>query len=500
MKILALRDLAGVLDRMRAAGKKIVHCHGVFDILHVGHIRHFEEARTMGDVLVVSLTPDKYVNKGPHRPAFGEALRAEVIAALGVVDYVAVNAWPTAVETIRLLRPHVYMKGPDYAEMAKDVTGGIALEEEAVRAIGGELRFTEGLTFSSSKLVNQHIPLFAPHVSAWLERFRGRHDANEVKRHLEGLRSLKVLSWLSARRSLTSTCTVTPSASRRRSRSWRGSRPSMPTSPSHLSAVIISVSSDIGLAMSRRWVARGWSVMGTYRTESPALAALADQGVGLVACDLSDPTRVSDAASELRARCPSWDVLVLCPGTLEPVGSFAACDFDAWEESIRINFTAQMRIVHELLPARRASAPLGPCVLFFAGGGTNNAPVNYSAYIVSKIALIKMCELLDAEIADTRFTIVGPGRVKTKIHEATLRAGTRAGASYQFTVDNLVRDKCTPMERVLDCCDWLVGAPREVVSGRNFSVVFDRWGRRELAERLSSDTNLYKLRRFGNEW
>lgn len=193
MKILALRDLAAVLDRLRAEGKRIVHCHGVFDVLHVGHIRYFEEARAMGDVLVVTLTRDAYVNKGPHRPAFSEALRAEVIAALGVVDYVAVNTWPTAAETIRLLRPHVYVKGPDYVDAAKDVTGGIALEDEAVRSVGGALRFTEGVMFSSSQLVNQHIPLFAPDVNAWLERFRGRHTAAEVKWHLENLRSMKVL-------------------------------------------------------------------------------------------------------------------------------------------------------------------------------------------------------------------------------------------------------------------------------------------------------------------
>lgn len=274
----------------------------------------------------------------------------------------------------------------------------------------------------------------------------------------------------------------------------------MSTSSSPLSAVIVSVSSDIGLAMSRRWVARGWSVVGTYRTQSPAVIALADQGVGLVACDLSDPAGIDAAASELRARCPSWDVLVLCPGTQEPVGPFVACEFDAWERSLRINFTAQMRIVHELLPARRTSTAPSPCVLFFAGGGTNSAPVNYSAYIVSKIALIKMCELLDAEIPDTRFSVVGPGWVKTKIHAATLSAGTRAGANYQRTLDKLAGDECTPMGRVLDCCDWLVEAPREVVSGRNFSVGFDRWGRRELAERLSNHPNMYKLRRFGNEW
>src|SRR5262245_65318774 len=109
-KIQGLADLADILSSLRDAGKKIVHCHGVFDLLHIGHIRHFEEAKAMGDLLVVTLTPDEYVNKGPHRPAFPQSLRAEVIAALDVVDYVAINYWPTAVETVKLLRPNIYAK------------------------------------------------------------------------------------------------------------------------------------------------------------------------------------------------------------------------------------------------------------------------------------------------------------------------------------------------------------------------------------------------------
>src|SRR5437762_7877076 len=104
-KVHALEDLAITLDRLRAAGKRVVHCHGVFDLLHIGHVRHFEQAGQLGDVLVVTLTPDRFVNKGGGRPAFTETLRAEFVAALACVDYVAVNRWPSAVETIRLLRP-----------------------------------------------------------------------------------------------------------------------------------------------------------------------------------------------------------------------------------------------------------------------------------------------------------------------------------------------------------------------------------------------------------
>lgn len=252
--------------------------------------------------------------------------------------------------------------------------------------------------------------------------------------------------------------------------------------------------------MSHRWLTHGWNVFGTYRTKSQIVDELDNQGAGLVHCDLLSVKSIRDACSSLRALCPQWDVLVLCPGTQDPVGAFAECGFDEWKESVKVNFTSQMRIVHELLPSRRINSVLEPCILFFAGGGVNNAPVNYSAYIVSKIALIKLCELLNAEISDTRFVIIGPGWVMTKIHESTLRAGARAEANYQRTIEKLAGDECTPMDQVLDCCDWVVDAPRELISGRNFSVVFDMWGTDELAKRLTEEPNMYKLRRSGNDW
>src|SRR6476620_4054859 len=110
-KLHSLEDLVGVLDRARAGGKRVVHCHGVFDLLHIGHVRHFEQAKQLGDILVVTLTPDRFVNKGVGRPAFTEALRAEFLASLTYIDYVAINKWPTAVDTIHLIRPDIFAKG-----------------------------------------------------------------------------------------------------------------------------------------------------------------------------------------------------------------------------------------------------------------------------------------------------------------------------------------------------------------------------------------------------
>jgi rfaE bifunctional protein nucleotidyltransferase chain/domain len=192
-KVLDLDELALELRALKASGQTVVHCHGVFDLLHPGHIRHLAEAKRMGDVLVVTITPDRYVNKGPHRPAFTEALRAEVLAALDAVDYVGINRWPTAAEAIELLQPNVYVKGQDYKQASDDVTGGIIHEANAVAAVGGRIEFTDDITFSSSNLINRYLPAYSAEVNEYLAEFRERHSAVEIKGYLEALADLRVL-------------------------------------------------------------------------------------------------------------------------------------------------------------------------------------------------------------------------------------------------------------------------------------------------------------------
>ncbi|MDY6834949.1 MAG: adenylyltransferase/cytidyltransferase family protein, partial [Chloroflexota bacterium] len=192
-KIKSLDELVGVVETIRAASKKVVHCHGVFDLLHVGHMRHLEQAKGFGNALVVTITPDRYVNKGPHRPAFSEDLRAEAIAALDGVDYVAINRWPTAVETIQLLKPDIYAKGPDYKDTRCDYTGKICDEEAAILSVGGEIVFTEDITFSSSSLINKYMPGFPKEVSDYLSQFSSKYSADDVLGYLDSALKLKVL-------------------------------------------------------------------------------------------------------------------------------------------------------------------------------------------------------------------------------------------------------------------------------------------------------------------
>ena len=131
-KVINLKALALILRSLRLQGKSIVQCHGCFDLMHPGHIKHLQASKEMGDVLVVTISPDRFVDKGPGRPAFPEQLRAECLAALECVDFVAINSWPTAVETLRLLRPNIYVKGQEFQNL-QDKTGKLQQELEAVK-------------------------------------------------------------------------------------------------------------------------------------------------------------------------------------------------------------------------------------------------------------------------------------------------------------------------------------------------------------------------------
>src|SRR5258708_16728633 len=99
-KILTLAELATKACDFRANGLVVVQAHGTFDLLHLGHVRHLEAARALGDVLVVTVTADRFVNKGPGRPAFTETLRAEMLAALHFVSCVAIAEAPDAISAI----------------------------------------------------------------------------------------------------------------------------------------------------------------------------------------------------------------------------------------------------------------------------------------------------------------------------------------------------------------------------------------------------------------
>jgi NAD(P)-dependent dehydrogenase (short-subunit alcohol dehydrogenase family) len=262
--------------------------------------------------------------------------------------------------------------------------------------------------------------------------------------------------------------------------------------------VILGITSDIGRELAVRFVADGWAVVGTYR-QSAQLARI-PASCRVLPCDIESRRSVDDFVEACVRAGVVWDVLVIAVGTEEPIGPFWECDEDEWERGVNVNALAPLRVLRKVHRLRNQSGRAS--VLFFSGAGTNSAAPAYSAYCASKILLIKMCELLDAESPDTSFVIIGPGIVRTKIHDQTLRAPARSGDNYRKVVDFLGSSQPgTSHDDIYACVQWCTQADKKVVGGRNISLVYDVWrdGGEDLAKALCRNPELYKLRRFGND-
>jgi rfaE bifunctional protein nucleotidyltransferase chain/domain len=178
---------------LRAQGKRLVQCHGTFDLLHPGHIHHLEEARALGDLLVVTVTAEKYVNKGPGRPFFNDELRAKSLAALVCVDHVVVVPHAAAVEAIECVKPAIYCKGKEYADPQNDVTGNIADDLVTVERLGGEVHYLGSVVFSSTKLINNFFDHLAAPAKTFCRELAQSCSPDEFKKAVESFAGLKVL-------------------------------------------------------------------------------------------------------------------------------------------------------------------------------------------------------------------------------------------------------------------------------------------------------------------
>jgi rfaE bifunctional protein kinase chain/domain len=200
-KVKTLEELKPILEDHKKQGKKIVHCHGVFDLIHFGHLQHFLAAKKQGDILVVTLTPDRFIQKGPERPFFNEDIRLKHLSYIEFIDYVSLNNWPTAVETIKIIQPDIYAKGKEVLAN-KDVDklnekGGkksnLAAEEEIVQSFGGKLYLTDEMTFSSSRIINSITSALSEDTKEYLRGFRKEFNTEQILEVLDSLKDLRVL-------------------------------------------------------------------------------------------------------------------------------------------------------------------------------------------------------------------------------------------------------------------------------------------------------------------
>lgn len=181
------------IKKIRSQRKKIVLCHGVFDLIHIGHIKHFEEAKKYGDILIVSLTSDKYVNKGDGRPVFNQNLRSEFLNSITCIDFIFINNHASSTNVIKIIKPNFYIKGPDYKNHQRDLTKKIFLETNAVKINGGKTIYTKSVTFSSSNLINKYSDLLTNDQKNYIKQIKKKYNFEKIKSYIDNFKKIKVL-------------------------------------------------------------------------------------------------------------------------------------------------------------------------------------------------------------------------------------------------------------------------------------------------------------------
>jgi NAD(P)-dependent dehydrogenase (short-subunit alcohol dehydrogenase family) len=256
--------------------------------------------------------------------------------------------------------------------------------------------------------------------------------------------------------------------------------------------LIIGATSGIGEALTDHLRTLGEKVIGTSRSILQSENG-ADESFTL---DVSSLDSINSFVRRFSQEYV-WERLVFCPAVMSPIGPFGEVNIDEWVSTFNINFTNQVYLLRKLLPSKGGEMPR---VIFFAGGGTNSAPRDYSAYTISKIALIKLVELLNEEMNSVSFTIIGPGWVNTKIHKQSMVHGLENSKAFKETKRRIRENDFVSMEKVVKSIMWVLSQSKEIVGGRNFSTAQDPLDSDDFIRSISSDYHALKLRRHGNDF
>lgn len=154
-KILSYSVASKISKLLKEDNKVVGLCHGCFDLLHIGHISHFNTASACCDYLFVSLTPDEFVNKGPNRPVISQFDRMSMISQLDVVDFVLLNNSESALMLLNDLLPTKYFKGVEYNDKPEQINPNFLLERDLLIKNGGEMVFTKDEIRSTTQIIKK---------------------------------------------------------------------------------------------------------------------------------------------------------------------------------------------------------------------------------------------------------------------------------------------------------------------------------------------------------
>lgn len=190
----SLDELALIVNKTKSRGLKVVLAHGIFDLLHYGHMRYLEQSKALGDLLIVSVVADKFVQKGPGKPVYNQNVRLCSIAALEYTNYVVLcddfGPW----EILEALQPQIYSRAKDVVHLLNDPDSGLSKDKRIVEAIGGKLVFVDEVPgFHSSKILNEYFPVHPPETASFLRLYKQKYAADEIIQKIDQLRNLRVL-------------------------------------------------------------------------------------------------------------------------------------------------------------------------------------------------------------------------------------------------------------------------------------------------------------------
>ena len=163
---------------------KIGLVHGVFDFIHIGHIEHFREAKKHCQKLIASVTADKFVNKGPNRPAFNIKERVNFLKSLIYIDEVLISNFETATKSINKIKPDVYFKGLDYDKIDKKQNNNLNKEIKELHKFGGKFLITKTKLRSSSKILNENFNFIKPDTKKFLKSINKKELLDNLKKNL----------------------------------------------------------------------------------------------------------------------------------------------------------------------------------------------------------------------------------------------------------------------------------------------------------------------------
>ena len=166
-----------------------------------------------------------------------------------------------------------------------------------------------------------------------------------------------------------------------------------------------------------------------------------------------------------------WNLLIIFIGDLMPIGKYLDIKFQKIKNSIDLNFIKQIEFIHSLL---NLDPNKNKTIITFAGSGTNGTADNFLSYSLSKVSLIKFTELIDSEINKLKIVSLGPGWYKSKLHKSTLKNKLLSGQNFHKTKSSLKKiDNNSKAELIIKFINWILTKPKNVVSGRNFSIQDD---------------------------